>query len=56
MNAKPSGGYPKIGSVIPMDCYRLAQARPSTTVAFKEIGLGEAVRVTRELSEFLLAF
>jgi len=47
------GGYPKIGSVIPMDCYRLAQARPGTTVAFKEIGLEEAVRVTRELMEFL---
>jgi biotin-dependent carboxylase-like uncharacterized protein len=47
------GGYPKIGSVIPMDCYRLAQARPGTTVAFKEIGLEEAVRVTRELMGFV---
>jgi len=47
------GGYPKIGSVIPMDCYRLAQARPGTTVAFKEIGLEEAVEVTRELYQFM---
>ncbi len=47
------GGYPKIGAVIPMDCYRLAQARPGTTVAFKEIGLEEAVAVTRELNRFL---
>ena len=47
------GGYPKIGAVIPMDCYRLAQARPGTTVAFKEIGLEEAVAVTRELKGFL---
>ncbi len=47
------GGYPKIGSVIPMDCYRLAQARPGTIVAFKEIGLEEAVEVTRELMGFL---
>jgi biotin-dependent carboxylase-like uncharacterized protein len=47
------GGYPKIGSVIPMDCYRLAQARPGTTVAFKEIGLEEAVRVTLELYQFM---
>jgi len=46
------GGYPKIGSVIPMDCYRLAQARPGTTVAFKEIGLEEAVEMTRELMGF----
>ena len=47
------GGYPKIGAVIPMDCYRLAQARPGTTVAFQEIGLEEAVRVTQELMGFL---
>jgi allophanate hydrolase subunit 2 len=36
-----------------MDCYRLAQARPGTTVAFKEIGLEEAVRVTLELMGFV---
>jgi biotin-dependent carboxylase-like uncharacterized protein len=47
------GGYPKIGSIIPMDCYRLAQAKPSTTVAFQEIGLEEAVRATRELMGFV---
>ena len=47
------GGYSKIGSIIPMDCYRLAQARPGTTVAFKEVGLEEAVAVTRELKKFL---
>jgi len=48
------GGYPKIGTVIPMDSYRLAQARPGTTVAFKEIGLKEAVEVTQELEGFML--
>ena len=47
------GGYPKIGAVIPMDCYRLAQARPGTTVAFREIGLEEAVGVTGELMGFM---
>jgi len=47
------GGYPKIGAVIPMDCYRLAQARPGTTVAFQEIGREEAVRVTKVLLRFL---
>ncbi len=49
------GGYPKIGAVIPMDCYRLAQARPGTTVTFEEIGLEEATEVTRELLRFICA-
>ena len=47
------GGYPKIGAVIPMDCYRLAQARPGTMVRFQVIGLEEAVGVTKELMGFL---
>jgi len=38
------GGYPKIGTVLPMDCYRLAQARPGTTVVFEEVGTEEALR------------
>ena len=47
------GGYPKIGSVIPMDCYRLAQARPGTRIVFQETGLEEARAVTQELLEFI---
>ncbi len=47
------GGYPKIGSILPMDCYRLAQARPSTTVTFKEVSLDEGMALTKELYRFL---
>ncbi len=47
------GGYPKIGSVIPMDCYRLAQARPGTTVAFQEIPVVEAAKITKDLYMFM---
>jgi len=48
------GGYPKIGSVIPIDCYRLAQAKPGTTVAFREIGLEEGRKVTRAVLAFIM--
>ncbi len=36
------GGYPKIGSVIRSDCYKLAQLKPGGSLSFKEIGLEEA--------------
>lgn len=47
------GGYPKIGSVIPMDAYRLAQARPGTKIVFEEIGLDEAIAIEKQLEDFL---
>jgi len=47
------GGYPKIGSVIPMDAYRLAQARPGAEIVFEEIGLKEAIEVEKQLGDFL---
>ena len=47
------GGYPKIGSVIPVDCFRLAQAKPGTTVAFKEVSLEEAIEQTKDLYKFM---
>jgi KipI family sensor histidine kinase inhibitor len=31
------GGYPKIGTLLPQDLYRLAQAQPGTTVQFQPI-------------------
>lgn len=36
------GGYPKIGSIIPQDCFLLSQAKPKTKVRFQEISLEEA--------------
>ncbi len=36
------GGYPKLGAVIPPDAWKLAQARPGTTVRFEAISLEEA--------------
>ena len=35
-------GYPKIGSVIPVDCFKLAQAKQGVKVKFKRISLEEA--------------
>lgn len=36
------GGYPKIGSLIAVDCFKLAQLQAGGTVRFEEIGLEEA--------------
>ena len=46
------GGYPKIGTVLPIDCYKLSQRAASTTVRFKEVSLEEAIKVTKEFSSF----
>ena len=40
------GGYPIIGTVIPPDLSRLAQARPGTQIAFTYITLDEALHIT----------
>jgi biotin-dependent carboxylase-like uncharacterized protein len=36
------GGYPKIGVVLDIDCYKLSQAKPNTKIIFKQISLKEA--------------
>ncbi|MGB1227255.1 MAG: biotin-dependent carboxyltransferase family protein [Poseidonibacter sp.] len=36
------GGYPKIGSVLSIDCFKLAQAKPNQEIKFKPILLEEA--------------
>ncbi len=36
------GGYPKIGSVIPLDLARLAQLSPGSIIRFEEISLEQA--------------
>ena len=46
------GGYPKIGSVIPVDCFKLAQAKQNDIVKFKEITKEEGVNRCREFYTF----
>ena len=42
------GGYPKIGSVIPVDCFRLAQTKQDVEVKFELIGLDDAREICQE--------
>ncbi len=42
------GGYPKMGTVLSSDCYRLAQAQHPHKVHFKQISLEEAQRIKKE--------
>ncbi len=42
------GGYPKIGSVLACDCFKLSQAKPNTKVNFQLISLEEAVEKMKE--------
>ena len=42
------GGYPKIGSVLGIDCFKLAQAKIGTTINFKEISIQEAQEKSKE--------
>ena len=39
------GGYPKIGSVFPLDCFALAQAQINDEIHFEEIDVLEAQRL-----------
>lgn len=42
------GGYPKIGSLLPLDCFKLAQCKATTKVKFEKIELNKAQAVMRE--------
>jgi biotin-dependent carboxylase-like uncharacterized protein len=48
-----TGGYPKIATIIGPDLGRLAQARPGTTIRFKEVTHAEAVAARAQESSFL---
>lgn len=41
------GGYPKIGTVLNIDCFKLSQARANTKIRFQEITYVEALEKTR---------
>lgn len=46
------GGYPKIGSVIPVDCFALAQRKQDSKVRFELVSLDEAREICQEFYRF----
>lgn len=48
------GGYPKIGSVLGIDCFKLAQLKAGGIVKFEEISLDEAQAKARAFYQFFL--
>jgi len=46
------GGYPKIGSVIPIDCYALAQRKQNSKIRFELIELDKARELCQEFYRF----
>lgn len=53
-DAQPSGGYPKIGTVIEADLWRLAQARIGTKIRFVQTTYPDAVAALDELNGYLV--
>ena len=47
------GGYPKIGTVLSIDCFRLSQAREGTKIKFEEISLEKA---SKKVKDFYQSF
>lgn len=47
------GGYPKIGTVLPSDCYKLSQMKVGAKIKFQEISLDEAIIKEKE---FIVSF
>src|SRR5471032_2211662 len=52
-DAQPSGGYPKIGTVIEADLWRLAQARIGSKLRFVQTSYEEAVDALDELDRYM---
>ncbi len=46
------GGYPKLGTVLPLDAFRLSQCRPGTAVRFETMQLPAAQAVMRAFYTF----
>lgn len=46
------GGYPKVGNILPLDGYALAQRQPGTQIRFKPIGLMTAQQQMRRYLRF----
>lgn len=52
-DAQPSGGYPKIGTVIEADLWRLAQARPGTRLRFVPASYDDARLALHAVRDYL---
>jgi biotin-dependent carboxylase-like uncharacterized protein len=52
-DAQPSGGYPKIATVIDADLWRLGQAPIGSSVQFVEVTWQEAVAALRDIEDWL---
>lgn len=52
---QPTGGYPKIATVIGADLGRIAQMRPGARLRFRAVTMAEAVAARREMAERLAA-
>ena len=52
-DAQPSGGYPKIGTVIDADLWRLGQAPIGSSVRFIAVTWAEAVTALQDVSDWL---
>ena len=52
-DAQPSGGYPKIGTVIEADLWRLGQARAGSLIRFVPTSYADAVAALREADAYL---
>lgn len=48
------GGYPKIGSVLNIDCYKLSQQKVGSKIKFQEISLEESQKKVKEFYHSLL--
>jgi len=46
------GGYPKIGSVIPVDCFALAQRKQDSKVRFELVSLDESREICQKFYKF----
>jgi 5-oxoprolinase (ATP-hydrolysing) subunit C len=52
-DAQPSGGYPKIGTVIEADMWRLGQARPGTQLRFVQTSYDDALAALDAVRNYL---
>ena len=52
-DAQPSGGYPKIGTVIDADLWRLGQAPIGSPIRFVEVTWAEAVEALQDVTDWL---
>jgi biotin-dependent carboxylase-like uncharacterized protein len=52
-DANTAGGYPKIGTVIEADLWRLAQARLNSFIRFEEVTYGAAVAAMTPINDYL---